>query len=124
MDTAITFLQQTATIPTTMLGFAQLCGRLAPIAAIGVFCAPLPTIRGVVADRSVGSLPLAPYSSILASTFVWVVYGTMRQEPKVWTANSVGFVLGLYYWAEFVRFSPKKSPTLPGTNTENVAGSR
>ena len=53
----------------------DLCGKAAPIAAIFVFMAPIPTIRRVSEEKSVGNLPLLPYSSMISSAFVWVVYG-------------------------------------------------
>ena len=52
------------------------CGKAAPVASIVVFMAPIPTILKVSKDKSVGNLPLLPYSSMICSTFVWVLYGT------------------------------------------------
>mmetsp|Transcript_24913 Transcript_24913/g.42399 ORF Transcript_24913/g.42399 Transcript_24913/m.42399 type:complete len:226 (-) Transcript_24913:94-771(-) len=100
----------------------ELCGKGAPMASILVFMAPIPTIRRVSIDRSVGNLPLLPYSSMVSSTFVWVVYGILKSEPKVWSANGVGLVLGTYYFLEFIRFSPKRSSTLPGSVIQHFQG--
>ena len=59
----------------------------APVFSIVVFCAPIPTLRQVSIDRTVGNLPLLPYSSMIASAFLWVVYGILKSEPKIWSAN-------------------------------------
>lgn len=100
--------------------WVQICGRLAPLASIIVFLAPLPTIRSISIQKSVGNLPLLPYSTMVTSCFVWVVYGLLINESKVWTTNSVGLVLGVYYFLEYIRFSPKKSPILPGSVLQHV----
>ena len=43
--------------------------------------------------------------------------GLLVKEPKLWTANLVGIVMGAYYFTSFVRTAPKgmKSSTLPGS---------
>ena len=55
--------------------FVKICGVLAPFTSIAVCLAPIPTINKIVRDRSVGNLPLLPYSSMFVNGFVWVVYG-------------------------------------------------
>ena len=100
--------------------WASFCGQLAPIFSILVFAAPIPTIFQIQRDKSVGSLPLLPYSSMLSSAFLWVVYGFLKSEPKIWTANGTGLVLALYYVIVFCRYCPKASPTLPGTVQQHL----
>jgi solute carrier family 50 protein (sugar transporter) len=92
------------------------------MASIVVFLAPLPTIRKIQRDRSVGSFPLLPYSSMIASTFLWLTYGILKEEPKIYGANLFGFVCGCYYSWSFLRHSPKASPTLPGTVAQHAQG--
>lgn len=41
--------------------------------------------------------------------------GFLKGEPKIWTANAVGFFFGCFYFLEFIRYSPKRSNTLPGS---------
>ena len=110
-----------ASAPTSLL--VALCGQLAPIASIVVFLAPLPTIRGVVRVRSIGHLPLLPYSSMVASAFLWLMYGIMKREQSIWFANGVGFVLGCYYTFQFTKCVPNwlsPLPTLPGTVQQHM----
>jgi solute carrier family 50 protein (sugar transporter) len=78
------------------------------------------TIRKIAADRNVGNLPLLPYSTMVSSAFLWLVYGILQKESKIWSANGVGLVLGSYYFYEFLRYCPKSSPTLPGSKELHV----
>ena len=80
----------------------------------------MPTIRQVEKDKTVGGLPLLPYSSMIANCFLWLVYGVLREEPKVWGTNLIGFLFGLFYFMRFIKFSPSKSPTLPGSVRQHV----
>jgi solute carrier family 50 protein (sugar transporter) len=98
----------------------KLCTRLAPIASILVFMAPIPTMRSIAKDRSVGSLPLLPYSSMCASTFLWLAYGVLKHNPSIWTANGVGLVLSIYYLREFIKYAPPEAPTLPGSVKQHL----
>jgi solute carrier family 50 protein (sugar transporter) len=41
--------------------------------------------------------------------------GILKQERKVWLTNAIGLLLGLYYVMEFIKYAPKRSPTLPGS---------
>ena len=45
--------------------------------------------------------------------------GFLRDEPKIWTANAVGFFVGCFYFLEFVRYAPKRSRSLPGSVTQH-----
>lgn len=107
---------------STVPEWVALCGKLAPIFSILVFCAPLPTMRQVSRDRSVGALPLLPYSSMLSSAFLWVMYGFLKSEPKIWIANGVGLILSSGYFIVFTRYCPKQSPTLPGSVKQHLQG--
>lgn len=100
--------------------WVQICGKLAPIFSILVFAAPIPTIRQVSRDKSVGSLPLLPYSSMVCSAFLWVTYGFLKSEPKIWSANGVGLNLSVGYVWIFTRYCPKRSPTLPGSVQQHL----
>jgi len=102
--------------------WVELCGSVGPIAAVVVFLAPLPTMRKISRDRSVGSLPLLPYTSMVSSCFLWTTYGVLKHEYNIWACNGVGFVLGVFYVANFLPHAPKSSPTLPGSVMMHVQG--
>lgn len=97
------------------IGLVEACGLAAPIASIFVSLSPFPTVQKILRDKSVGDLPVLPYSSLVANCFIWMTYGLLKSEPKVWSCNSFSTILGIYYLASFAKHSPKASPTLPGS---------
>jgi len=58
-----------------MMGFALFCSQIAPVTAVVLVLAPLPTVRKVIAERTTSGLPILPYSSMIANAFLWVAYG-------------------------------------------------
>jgi hypothetical protein len=52
---------------------------------------------------------------MVASCFVWILYGLLKGEPTIWATNIVEFTLSLYYFVEFTNYAPKQSPTFPGS---------
>jgi solute carrier family 50 protein (sugar transporter) len=84
------------------------------------FASAAATIRKITADRNVGTLPLLPYSTMVASAFLWLTYGILLNESKIWSSNGIGLVLGAYYFYEFLQHCPKSSPTLPGRKEQHV----
>lgn len=95
--------------------WAEWCGQLAPMLSIIVFLSPIPTIWKIKQDQCVGSLPLLPYSSMIGSTYLWVVYGYLKHSLPIMIANAPGFILGIYYVYYFTKYAPKSSATLPGS---------
>lgn len=93
----------------------SLCAQIAPMASIFVIASPYPTIQNIIRDKGVGQMPLLPYSSMLASCFLWSVYGFLKAEPSVWGPNLVGVFASLYYSLQFAKYSPKSAPSLPGS---------
>jgi solute carrier family 50 (sugar transporter) len=102
--------------------FVDFCAQWAPMASLVVFLAPLPTARDIRSNQSVGSLPLLPYTSMVASSFLWATYGYLKHEPTIYQPNLIGFILGLVYFVNFLAFSPRSSPTLPGAVTTHTQG--
>jgi len=90
------------------------CGVLAPIASICLNLAPMTTILEIYRSNSVGEYPLLPYSSMFVNAFVWVVFGILQKEPRVWISNGVGMGLGLFYSLVFSHVCPKNKHNLPG----------
>lgn len=104
-----------------MSKFVDFCSDAAPWATVGVYLAPFPTVEQIRRDKTVGSLPMLPYSSMAASSFIWTVYGFLKKEPKLWSCCLVGITLASYYLVHFIRHSPKRSPTLPGSVNQHLA---
>eukprot|EP00527_Entomoneis_sp_CCMP2396_P007414 CAMPEP_0198152864 /NCGR_PEP_ID=MMETSP1443-20131203/61524_1 /TAXON_ID=186043 /ORGANISM="Entomoneis sp., Strain CCMP2396" /LENGTH=266 /DNA_ID=CAMNT_0043818997 /DNA_START=72 /DNA_END=872 /DNA_ORIENTATION=+ len=101
----------------------DLAGKLAPMASMVLFMAPIPTITSITKNKKVGALPLLPYSSMTANAFLWTIYGLMKKEAKIWSSNGVGLIFAIFYFTQFARFAPSfKMPlsTLPGSVKQHV----
>lgn len=96
-------------------GWVAICGTLAPFTSILMFLSPIPTIRTVLRTGTVGDLPLLPYTSMVASCFVWILYGILKREPLIYVTNIVEIILSVYYFVEFSNYAPATSPTFPGS---------
>jgi solute carrier family 50 protein (sugar transporter) len=57
---------------------------------------------------------------MIANCFLWIAYGALKGEPKVWGTNLIGLSFGLFYSLKFAKFAPLKSPTLPGSIRQHV----
>ena len=95
-------------------------GRVAPFTSVMCSLAPLPTIFEVARKKSVGSMPILPYSSMAANGFVWSLYGWLVDSPAVQYANMMGALLGAYYFKEFKKYTPQGSSSLPGTVKQHM----
>ena len=102
--------------------FVNLCDTIAPYCGVICFLAPLPTINQISRDKTVGNLPLLPYSSMVSNSFVWVMYGLMRNLPSVWGSNMFGVILGAYYFTIFVQHCGPMASNLPGTVNQHLKG--
>ena len=60
----------------------EVCQQLAPVTSILCSMAPLPTIQKISETKSVGTLPLLPYSSMTANGFIWTLYGSLVGSPQ------------------------------------------
>jgi MtN3/saliva family. len=65
-----------ATAVKTSPEWVTACGKAAPLISSGVFLSPLPTVQNIIREKSVGNLPLLPYSSMCVNSFMWMTYGT------------------------------------------------
>ena len=113
---------QNNTDPSLWISFVNLCDTIAPFCGIIVFLAPLQTINQINKDKTVGSLPLLPYSSMVSNSFVWVCYGLLKGLPSVYMSNAVGLLLGAYYFKCFIEFCGPMAINLPGTVSQHIKG--
>jgi solute carrier family 50 (sugar transporter) len=111
-------MNRLALSPTSPL--VDFCTQWAPAISIVLYMAPIPTIQSIRSSKSVGNLPLLPYTSMVASAFLWTTYGYLKGEPKIYQPNGFGLVLGLYYFVSFLKYAPRSSPTLPGAVTTHT----
>lgn len=59
----------------TYPAWVSFCAKAAPMASIALYLAPLPTMRGVMNEKSVGNLPLLPHTTMISNAFLWLTYG-------------------------------------------------
>jgi solute carrier family 50 protein (sugar transporter) len=57
---------------------------------------------------------------MIANCFLWLSYGLLKQEIRIWGTNGVGFLLAIFYFLKFSRYAPPKSSTLPGSIRQHV----
>jgi len=100
----------------------DLAGKLAPMASLVLYMAPLPTIQKITKEQDVGDLPLLPYSSMAVSGFLWTTYGVLKSQVSVWSPNATGMLLAIFYSIQFARFAPAAAPTLPGSLNQHRDG--
>ena len=98
----------------------EICNQLAPATSVMCSLAPLPTIFEISRKKSVGDLPLLPYSSMAANGFIWALYGWLTGSSSVKWANILGALLGTYYFTEFRKYTPAGSSNLPGTVKQHL----
>ena len=59
---------------------------------------------------------------MISSCFLWLVYGLLKNEFKIYFTNTIGMILGIYYYYMFVQYAPFKSSTLPGNQKHHLHG--
>ena len=57
---------------------------------------------------------------MVANCFLWLTYGLLKKEIRVWGTNGVGLLLALFYFMKFARYAPLKSSTLPGAIKQHI----
>ena len=114
--------------PSMMIGptLVDVASKLAPMASLVLFVSPIPTIQKIITERSVGNLPLLPYSSMVTNAFVWMIYGLLKHEMSVWISNGIGLILAISYFIQFAKYyaapSSSKSSPLPSSSTSLPGG--
>lgn len=84
------------------IGLVEACGLAAPIASIFVSLSPFPTVQKILRDKSVGDLPVLPYSSLVAN---WCVKLLRTLPVAVSTYMYMClFVATLHTFSHFLHF--------------------
>eukprot|EP00931_Biecheleriopsis_adriatica_P013506 TRINITY_DN114923_c0_g1_i1.p1 TRINITY_DN114923_c0_g1~~TRINITY_DN114923_c0_g1_i1.p1 ORF type:complete len:257 (+),score=26.50 TRINITY_DN114923_c0_g1_i1:22-771(+) len=86
--------------------------------SLAMFMNPLvevvPRIRR---DRSVGRLPLLPYSAMVSAGMVWSTYAWLTGATTVLVCNSCSVLLGIFYCWVYCSFCPPRADWLPYTRS-------
>jgi len=104
------------------IGIGSVKMGIAGLASQVLFLAPIDTMRRIVADKSVGKLPLLPYSAMFANGCIWTAYGVLQNNPAIWIPNTLGIVLGSLYSGVFLRYCPVGADWLPHTCYAHMVG--
>ena len=102
--------------------FVDICSILAPITTILVNLSHMPTVVQIFRNKSVGSLPLLPYTTMVCCCFIFFVYGVLTDLQSVWIPNIAGVALGLIYVTVFIRACDPEAKNLPGTANQHLFG--
>jgi len=103
--------------------FVDICSILAPVTTILVNLSHIPTIVHIFRSKSVGNLPLLPYTCMVCSCFIFFLYGVLIELQSVWIPNIAGVALGLMYVTVFVRTCGQEDvKNLPGTVNQHMFG--
>lgn len=117
-DVAITAESPVSTIDAWK-SVISVCYTVAPYTGILCSLAPFPTIRQIAREKTTGVMPLLPYSSMVSNSFLWLMYGSLKNLKSVFWTNSVGFLLGTYYFFMFSTYCGSTSD-LPGTVEQHL----
>jgi solute carrier family 50 protein (sugar transporter) len=60
---------------------------------------------------------------MVVNAFVWMVYGLLIREKKVWLTNFIGSLMGLFYCNKFSKYCKPTAKNLPGTKGTHLFGS-
>ena len=117
-------ITQSATEATVLswAAFVNMCEVMSPFGSVILSLAPLPTILQVAQDKTVGKLPLLPYSTMIANSSLWLMYGLLKNLTSVSRCSVVGVTMGAYYIAVFVQHCGPNASNLPGTVIQHVQG--
>ncbi len=70
-------------------------GMICVVVCVGMYASPLATIQQVVKTRSNASLPFPLITAGCLCSFLWSVYGLLRQDAFVLLPNSISLLLGI-----------------------------
>merc|ERR1711920_802058 len=76
----------------------------------------------IVKDKSIGAMPLLPYSAMFANGTIWVTYGALLGNPAIWLPNMPAVFFGALYSAIFLKNTPTGADWLPRTPTYHALG--
>ncbi|KAF8068188.1 hypothetical protein HT031_001874 [Scenedesmus sp. PABB004] len=90
----------------------HVCPALGCVVAFIMFASPLPAVREVDANRSIGELNALPFIAMAVNCAGWLFYGTVLRDFYVYAGNIPGVLFGLYYTLTCFKWSSE-----PAQNT-------
>lgn len=102
--------------------FVTLCGIISPFGSVVLSLAPLPTVLQISRDKTIGKLPLLPYSTMMSNSSLWLMYGLLENLTSVARCSVVGVTMGAFYITVFAQHCGPNTSNLPGTVMQHVKG--
>lgn len=112
-DTTVWLLQSCIPLGVGRMGLPGLLAQF-------FFLSPLSTFKKIWRDKSVGKLPLLPYSSMFVNGLFGFSYGQLLGNPAIWLCNVPPMLLGAAYTAIFYKNAPSDADWLPGTAGNHI----
>jgi len=107
--------------------FESCCGigsikmGLGGMAAQVFFVAPATVMQRIISEKSVGALPLLPYSAMFANGTIWVTYGALLGNMAIWAPNVPAVFAGAMYTGIYLRHCPAGADWLPYKKEHHAA---
>mmetsp|Transcript_7998 Transcript_7998/g.17383 ORF Transcript_7998/g.17383 Transcript_7998/m.17383 type:complete len:375 (-) Transcript_7998:496-1620(-) len=83
--------------------WALWCGNLAALATTCIRLSPIPTVRDFIKKRHTGSLPIVPYTALLADSLCWLTFGLMTEDARIVITHIFGTTLSALYALAYAR---------------------
>lgn len=113
--------ETTVWLMESCIGFSVLRMGLPGAVSQFFFVSPIPVFSQIITSKSIGKLPLLPYSSMFVNGILWFCYGGLTKNPAVWVTNLPPIVLGAIYTATFCRHCPADADWLPSNRGVHVS---
>lgn len=106
--------------------WAVIAGSLAPIVTTLLRLSPIPTVYSFYRRKSVGSLPLMPYTALLSDSLLWLCFGLLVTDVRIIVTHVFGLSLALTYslayaWTYSSSGDPSNLGILPGTLKQHAS---
>lgn len=88
----------------------QTQGIMAIMANLGLYAAPLDTMKRVIQLRNAESLPISLCLVNLLNGTLWVAFGLTERDYFVLTPNAIGSVLSAAQVALYIKYPPRQQP--------------
>ncbi|RLN31441.1 hypothetical protein BBJ28_00006692 [Nothophytophthora sp. Chile5] len=119
---AMTFvaLTQSAVIPVSSSVLKAIVGYIAVAVNIGLYAAPLQTMKVVLRTKSAASLPLTMCVVNLVNGALWVSYALLSNDMFILVPNALGVVLTAVQVALCIKYRPTSLPVQLGESLVHV----
>jgi solute carrier family 50 (sugar transporter) len=109
MGVALTVIVWETLIAKDEAAAVENLGFIGMVFCIGMFAAPLSTIRAVFRSKSVKSLPFSIIIANFLTTLLWTLYGLVKDNVYVYGPNGTGMALAVFQICIYRKFRSNSS---------------